>query len=597
MDALDIIINIIKLAGGLALFLYGMGLMGDSLETISGSTMERVLQKLTNNPIKGVLLGAVITGIIQSSSATTVIVVGLVNAGVLKLTSAVGVIMGANIGTTVTAQILRLGDVGEDGGIMQLFNPSSLAPIICVLGFLIYILAKRKRNKDLALIFIGLGVLFFGMLNMEAAVKPIAEMDGVKELFLMFKNPLLGVLVGAVVTAVIQSSSASIGILQALSSTGLITFGAAFPIIMGQNIGTCITPILASIGASKNAKRSAMVHLYFNIIGTIIFLLGVYAIQYTIGLPFWDDEVNRGVIANFHTLFNVTVTIILLPFYKLLAKLATLTIPDKKAVSSEEDDDESIDTMQDILLVSPAVALTQTKEALVKMGNCSLKNYRKSIGLFENYDDKVFDKIKTREDLIDKLEDRISSYTIKLNEKNLTDEESRAITEILHLVNEYERVGDYAINLAEQAQYLYDKKLSFSQSAIDDLKAIGDAAEEVISMAVEAYMNNDIKLAKRIEPLEETIDIMIDKLKYKHIKRLKEGTCAIDLGVNFLEALTGIERISDHCSNVAVYILSFNYGADDLNRHEYISALHSGSDPHYERLISEYKDKYLVRIE
>ena len=596
------IFMIISLAGGLALFLYGMSMLGSGLEKLSGGRMERTLEKLTKNVFMSVLLGALVTAAIQSSSATTVIVVGLVNAGILKLKPAVGVIMGANIGTTVTAQILRLGDLDSNQNVnifMKFLKPTTLAPLVAIVGILFFMVSKRTKYKDIGQMLIGFGILFTGMQAMEAAVRPLGENPQFAQLFQSLSNPILGVLVGAGVTALIQSSSASIGILQALSSTGAITFSSAFPIIMGQNIGTCITPILSSIGANKNAKRAASVHLYFNIIGTTIFLIGVYAIQHFIGFSFWSESINKGGIANFHTLFNVIVTIILIPFSGLLAKLAELTIRDGKK-GTEDDlgiDSTALAKLDERFLISPSLAVAQCEIVVANMGKLAKSNFGKTIKLFSKYDAKLAERIREREDAIDKMEDKVNNYLVKLTDRELTDQESKQVTHLLRVVSEFERVGDYSINLIECAEMLRDKEVCFSEKAMRELYAITDAVQEIIDMSLTAFENNDVELSRKIEPLEETIDTMEDTLKFRHIQRLKNGHCTIDAGVVFLEALTNLERISDHCSNIAVYIIGTNYDKESLNRHDYIKRMHQGDTADYQQYSKLYYDKYFTRIE
>ena len=596
------IFMIISLAGGLALFLYGMSMLGSGLEKLSGGRMERTLEKLTKNVFMSVLLGALVTAAIQSSSATTVIVVGLVNAGILKLKPAVGVIMGANIGTTVTAQILRLGDLDSNQNVnifMKFLKPTTLAPLVAIVGIIFFMVSKRTKYKDIGQMLIGFGILFTGMQAMEAAVRPLGENSQFAQLFQSLSNPILGVLVGAGVTALIQSSSASIGILQALSSTGAITFSSAFPIIMGQNIGTCITPILSSIGANKNAKRAASVHLYFNIIGTTIFLIGVYAIQHFIGFSFWSESINKGGIANFHTLFNVIVTIILIPFSGLLAKLAELTIRDGKK-GTEDDlgiDSTALAKLDERFLISPSLAVAQCEIVVANMGKLAKSNFGKTIKLFSKYDAKLAERIREREDAIDKMEDKVNNYLVKLTDRELTDQESKQVTHLLRVVSEFERVGDYSINLIECAEMLRDKEVCFSEKAMRELYAITDAVQEIIDMSLTAFENNDVELSRKIEPLEETIDTMEDTLKFRHIQRLKNGHCTIDAGVVFLEALTNLERISDHCSNIAVYIIGTNYDKESLNRHDYIKRMHQGDTADYQQYSKLYYDKYFTRIE
>ena len=596
------IFMIISLAGGLALFLYGMSMLGSGLEKLSGGRMERTLEKLTKNVFMSVLLGALVTAAIQSSSATTVIVVGLVNAGILKLKPAVGVIMGANIGTTVTAQILRLGDLDSNQNVnifMKFLKPTTLAPLVAIVGIIFFMVSKRTKYKDIGQMLIGFGILFTGMQAMEAAVRPLGENPQFAQLFQSLSNPILGVLVGAGVTALIQSSSASIGILQALSSTGAITFSSAFPIIMGQNIGTCITPILSSIGANKNAKRAASVHLYFNIIGTTIFLIGVYAIQHFIGFSFWSESINKGGIANFHTLFNVIVTIILIPFSGLLAKLAELTIRDGKK-GTEDDlgiDSTALAKLDERFLISPSLAVAQCEIVVANMGKLAKSNFGKTIKLFSKYDAKLAERIREREDAIDKMEDKVNNYLVKLTDRELTDQESKQVTHLLRVVSEFERVGDYSINLIECAEMLRDKEVCFSEKAMRELYAITDAVQEIIDMSLTAFENNDVELSRKIEPLEETIDTMEDTLKFRHIQRLKNGHCTIDAGVVFLEALTNLERISDHCSNIAVYIIGTNYDKESLNRHDYIKRMHQGDTADYQQYSKLYYDEYFTRIE
>lgn len=595
------IFNIISLGGGLALFLFGMNILGTGLEKVSSGRMEKTLEKLTNNVFTGVLLGALVTAAIQSSSATTVIVVGMVNAGILKLRSAVGVIMGANIGTTVTGQILRLGDLensANTGMLMELFKPTTLAPLMAIIGILIFMISKRPKRKVVGEILIGFGILFQGMFSMEAAVQPLQESEMLKSVFLQIQNfPLLGVLVGTVVTAIIQSSSASVGILQALSSTGAITYSSAFPIIMGQNIGTCITALLASIGTSKNARRAAMVHLYFNVIGTIVFLTGTYLIQYFIGFPFWYDNIDKGGIANIHTIFNVVVTLLFIPFAGALARLAEWTVRDKKSeVANGEQEENALEPLDERFLVSPALAIGQSEAVLEKMGSYALKNFREVVTLFEKYDLKKVERINDTEDAIDKMEDRINNYLLKINEEEITEDESKDVTLLLRLVSEFERIGDYSINLMERAEVLYDKQVKFSEKAMREFHTICDAVEEIVEMALEAYRTKDMSIAVHIEPLEETIDTLEDTLKLKHIKRLKNGQCTIDAGLVFLEVLTNLERISDHCSNIGVYLIGHQKDKESLNRHEYIKKMHQGATGDYNQLMQQYMDKYMLEI-
>lgn len=588
------IFNIIGMAGGLGLFLYGMTILSNGLEKASGGLMEKVLAKMSGNVFSGILFGALVTAAVQSSSATTVIVVGLVNAGLLTLKGAVGIIMGANIGTTMTTQILRLTRLeGESDGpfILQLCKPSNFSSVLIVIGLIIIMVSKKNKNKTVGEIMMGIGILFTGMILMQEKIAPLAEMPQFEEIFAALKNPILGVLVGTVFTAVIQSSAASIGILQALSTSGAITFAAAFPIIMGTNIGTCATPLISSVGASKNAKRAAMIHFYFNLIGTVVFLIGVYIIQYTVGLSFWDKNFTTGSIANFHTIFNVLVTIMFLPFYTLLEKLAVITIRDKK----NSDDDETFtkeDLLDDRFLVTPSVAIAQATEAVVQMGHLAHKNFVSVSTLFDKYDLKVIDKIKEREELLDRLEDRVGQYLIKLNDCGLNEDESRYVTTLFHLISEYERIGDYSVNIYETADVLYEKEISFSDQANKELKVVCSAITEITRLAVEATQTGDMDILTEIEPLEEVVDRIVEDLKAIHIDRSKNGLCNIEVGINFIDILTNVERISDHCSNIAIYLIANQRKYTSLKKHEYLDNLHRNGPDYYDKKIKEYSERF-----
>ncbi len=591
------IFNIIGMAGGLGLFLYGMTILSNGLEKASGGLMEKVLAKMSSNVFSGILFGALVTAAVQSSSATTVIVVGLVNAGLLKLKGAVGIIMGANIGTTMTTQILRLTNLeGETDGpfLLQLCKPSNFSAMLIVAGLIIIMLSKKNKNKNVGEIMMGVGILFTGMILMQEKIAPLAELPQFEEIFATLSNPVLGVLVGTVFTAIIQSSAASIGILQALSTSGAITFSSAFPIVMGTNIGTCATPLISSVGASKNAKRAAMIHFYFNLIGTIVFLIGVYVIQYTVGLPFWERNFDTGSIANFHTIFNVTVTILFLPVYTILEKLAVWTVRDKK----NSEDDETFtkeDLLDDRFLVTPNVAIAQASEAVVQMGHLAHKNFISVTTLFDKYDLKVIDKIREREDLIDRLEDRVGQYLIKLNNCGLNEDESRMVTTLFHLISEYERIGDYTVNICETAEILYEKEMSFSDQAKCELKVTCEAITEIIRLAIAATQSNSMEILLEIEPLEEVVDRIVEELKAVHIDRAKNGLCNIEVGINFLDILTNAERISDHCSNIAIYLIANNQKFTGLKKHEYLDNLHKNGPKSYEEKIADYAEKYSLK--
>lgn len=584
---------IVSLLGGLALFLYGMSMLGSGLEKLSGGRLEQTLEKLTNNVFKGVLLGALVTGAIQSSSATTVIVVGLVNARILKLRQAIGIIMGANIGTTVTAHILRLSDLSSDNFFLMLLKPTTLAPVVGIIGILMVMVGKKQKYKTLGEILLGFCILFTGMFNMEAAVSPLSESPEFAGLFASLSNPVIGVLVGAGVTAIIQSSSASIGILQALSSTGIITWSSAIPIILGQNIGTCITPILASIGASKNAKRTAAVHLSFNIIGTCVFLIVIYTIQSFSPFSFWDLPIDKGGIANFHTTFNVCVTLMFLPFVGLLEKLVIHLIPDQQ--TADEVDDPAI-ALDDRLLTSPGLAIQHCRDAVLQMGKLARKNFSASVRQLEQYNHKEAEKIREREDTIDRLEDRLGNYMLKIPQDNLSEQSSATISALLHILSEFERIGDYSINLVEFAENMESTGAEFSPQAQFELTTIGEAVGEAIDMALGCFEKQDLALAETIEPLEEVVDQMQETLKDRHINRLRNGQCTVDAAFPFVESLSCLERISDHCSNIGVYMISYVRGSDEVDHHTYIMQLHSGQVGHYNEQFRRYTEKYYDQI-
>lgn len=597
MSKTEIIQICITTFGGVALLLYGMHILGNGLEKISGGKMEKILEKLTNNIFKAVILGALVTAVIQSSGATTVIVVGLVNSGILKLSSAVGIIMGANIGTTITGQILRLGDLESNasvGTLMEFLTPTYLAPFLAIIGIVIIMATKKDNIKAVGDICIGLGILFTGMLSLTESVKPLSELEAFRSVFASLENPFLGVLAGAVITALLQSSSASVGILQAVSTTGLLKFSAAFPIIMGQNIGTCSTSIISSIGASKNAKRAAMVHFYFNLIGTLLFLSVIYILKALGKISGWDDVMDMGSIANFHTFFNIIVTVFFIPFHKLLEKLAVLTI---RMAPDSEDDDAALESGENILdsrfLKSPSLAIQHANNAVAYMGNMSKANFVSSCELYSNFDAKTVEKIKEREDIIDRIEDRLNSYLVSITDCELSAAESRNVTFLIHTITDFERIGDYAYNIMERAEAMHEKEQNLSEEGVRDMQLIAGAVTEVIDMAVTTVEYDDSATAAKIEPLEETIDMLEYKLKNRHIDRLKEGSCAIDRGVHFLDILSDMERVADHCSNVGVHILSKNSSPkDELNHHEYIEKIHKGESREYKEALEQYSVKY-----
>lgn len=587
------IFDVMKLAGGIALFLYGMTIMGSGLEKIAGGKMESTLQKLTSSTVRSVLLGALITGVIQSSAATTVIVIGLVNSGIMQLSQAIGIIMGANIGTTVTGQILRLSDLSGDSFWMQMVKPEHMAPVIAFAGAILFVFFKAPKKRNIGQILMGFGLLFTGMSTMTVAVEPLRDSPLFIKMFTSLQNPFLGVLAGILVTVAIQSSSASVGILQALSSTGAVTWGSAIPIILGQNIGTCSTPLMASIGASKAARRSAVVHLYFNVIGTVIFMTVIYGAKAIFGFSWWNDKMNMGDIANFHTLFNVVVTLLFIPFTKVLAKLAELTIPDSKGEKAEIE----IPILDERLFNSPAVAIQQAKSAVETMARNAQANYCEAVPVLFSHDAETLNLIQQRESVLDKLEVSISNYLIKITDKELSESESHTVNELINFVVEFERIGDYAINVVERSGEMYDKELTFSDTARRELDVLDKAVREILSLTITAFQADDAVEAERVEPLEETIDLIIETLRDRHIRRLQNGACAIESGIIFLEILTNIERISDHCSNVAARIMGNQSEDDHFDTHELRRNMHAGYVPNFNEMLAQDKETYYAPLE
>jgi len=584
METFDIF-NVLNMLGDLALFLFGMNYMGDSLERASSGKLESLLEKMTNSRIKGVLLGLVVTAIIQSSSATTVTVVGFVNSGIMKLAQAVPVIMGANIGTTVTAWLLSLTGISGDSLLLQLLKPTSFTPVLAIIGAAMIMFSKTEKKKDSAGILLGFAVLMYGMDMMSAAVKPLAEIESFRNLLLMFENPLLGVLAGLVLTAVIQSSSASVGILQALSLTGTITYGAALPIIMGQNIGTCVTALISCIGANRNARRAAMVHLYFNIIGTIVFMIAYLIAKYLLSIGLFAQIIDAAGVATVHSVFNVTCTILLLPFTKVLEKLACMTIRDRR-----ENAEEAVVMLDERLLTTPVFALARCKDLTAQMSDLAADTMHSAMSLIDKYTLEGAGRVSSGENKVDVYEDKLGSFLVKLSASRLSDNESREASKILHGIGDLERISDHAVNIMEVGQELHDKRLQFSPDAQAELTVVTDAIKEILDLAIRAYQSNDVPLAKSVEPLEEVIDDIIHELKLRHIERLKAGRCTVEMGFILNDLLTNYERVADHCSNLAICVIELDQG--ELNAHEY--ATRTGSELNFAAFYNTTKRKYAL---
>ena len=579
------ITHITSLLGGIALFLYGMSIMGAGLEKLAGGKMQGVLQKLTSSTIKGVIFGTLITGVIQSSACTVVICVGLVNSGIMTLTQSVGVIMGANIGTTVTGQLIRMADISGDSLWLTLIQPKTFAPVVAFIGCIFYVFLRNAKKKNIGQIMLGFGILFTGMNLMDTGVSPLRESAAFQNLFVSMTNPILGVLVGVVVTVIIQSSSASVGILQALSSS-------AIPIILGAHIGTAFTPLLTIGGSSKDGKRAALIHLYFNVIGSIILLALVYAVQFTIGIPMWHDVMNKSSIANIHTLSSVCAMLLFLPCSGILSKLAMLTVPD----NAEEAQELSMPVLDERLFKSPAVALQQAKNAVIKMSRRAARNVNLAAPLLLKMDEDTISAIKIRENLIDRMEVAISNYLIKMTDQELGDDESHEVTELLNFVTEFERIGDYAVNIMEKAEELNEKEASFSESAQKELLLLEQALERILALTNDAFENDDMHKAAQVEPLEEVIDVMVERLRDQHIRRLKDGVCSIDTGVVFLDVLNNAERISDHCSNIAARLIGMDAG-EDYDSHTLKSIMHHNPTKDYMLEYEECRKTYLTPLE
>lgn len=579
MDLFDVL----TLIGGLSLFLFGMNIMGQALERKAGNKLNDLLAKMTNSKFKGFLTGLVITAVIQSSSATTVMVVGFVNSGLMTLRQAINVIMGANIGTTITSWILSLGDIDGSSILITLLKPTSFTPILALVGIIFYMFLKDDSKKDIGSILLGFATLMFGMDTMSNAVSGLANVPGFSNLFILFTNPLLGVLVGALLTAIIQSSSASVGILQALSSTGQVTYGAAVPIIMGQNIGTCVTCLLSSIGTNKNARRAAVVHLLFNTIGTVVILTLFCIIKTFVYIPLLSEQASMFGIALTHSIFNVLCVMILLPMSALLEKLALRIIPDDKIK-------EKYDELDTRLFVTPTLALAQAKSSLSDMADTSRKAITMALKSVNNYSDKLYEDILKQEDKNDRYEDKIGTYLVDLSSKNnLSESESKEVSKMLKIIGDLERIADHAINIGQASRELRDKNLSLSEDAIKEMDNMLNAVKECVDLSLLAFEKDDLSIALKIPPLEEVIDELKAILRANHIDRVKRRQCSIEAGFIWSDLLTNLERVGDHCNNIATEII------DDLNydnRYFHKTKRHASDDEGYDAMYRDYSLKY-----
>ena len=580
--------NALNLLCGLALFLYGMHVMGEGLTRASGGKLESILESLTKSKIKAVLLGAGVTAIIQSSSATTVMVVGFVNSGIMRLSQAAGVIMGANIGTTVTSWILSLTGLQGDSLLLTLCKPATFTPVLAFIGVCLLLFAKGDKKHDAGSIMIGFAVLMTGMTTMSNAVLPLQGEEWFTSLFVRFSNPILGVLVGALVTGIIQSSSASVGILQALSATGVITYGSAIPIIMGQNIGTCVTALISSVGATKNARRAAMVHLYFNIIGVTIFLFGFYGLNAVCHFAFVDSTIEAWGIAVVHSAFNILATLILLPFANGLEKLAILTIPD----SPEK---ESFALLDERLLNTPAVAVERARSATADMAELARVGVVQAMSLTHQWNDELAQKVRDEESTVDRYEDALGTYLVKLSGRELSHADSQSVNTLLHTISDFERISDHSVNLLESAEEMHQKNIEFSKDAQEELQVLEDAVQDILSRTTDAFRKGDLHLASKVEPLEAVVNELVRAIKAHHIARLQTGSCSIEYGFVLDDLLTNYERVCDHCSNVAV--AQIEVAQDSFDTHAYLNDLRHGKDTkeseEFHRRLDKYRERYL----
>lgn len=584
--------SILTLLGGLAMFLYGMQVMGDGLEKLSGGKLEKILENLSSNRIKAVLVGAAVTAVIQSSSATTVMVVGFVNSGIMHLSQAVGFIMGANIGTTITAWILSLAGIESSNFFVKLLNPSSFSPILALIGVIFIVFIHDEKKKDIGNIMVGFAVLMFGMNTMSGAVKPLAQVPEFTNILLKFSNPVLGVLAGALLTAIIQSSSASVGILQALCVTGAVQYGTALPIIMGQNIGTCITAMLSSIGATKNAKRAAVVHLYFNIVGTIAFMGVFYLLNTFLHFSFINEVAGPAGIAVIHSAFNIIATVVLLPFGDVLVKMACATIRDTKEEKAISAEDQEFMILESRFLSNPGIAIEQSKTAAKKMAEQSRNALKLSFGLLDQFDEENAFRVEKIESKVDRYEDELGTYLIKLNQKDLSLEDSHSLSIMLHCIGDFERISDHAFSIMKSAKEMSEKNAVFSQQAVKELHVMEKAVSDIVDKAYAVFANQDMQLAEEIEPLEEVVDELSRELKRRHVNRLRAGECTIEMGFILSDVTTCLERIADHCSNIAVCVTQVR--EDLYDTHSHLDTVKNAPGEHFHHELEVARLNYML---
>lgn len=582
------IFGLLTMVGGLALFLYGMEVLGDGLKKASGGKLEIILEKLTSNKLLAVLLGAGVTAIIQSSSATTVMVVGFVSSGIMSLSRAVGVILGANVGTTITAWILSLAEMSGTGFIFELLKPTSFSPIFAIVGVSILMMSNNEKRKNAATIMIGFAVLMFGMDVMSGAVKPLADVPEFRSLLLKFSNPFLGMLVGLIFTAVIQSSSASIGVLQALCMSGAVSYATAIPIIMGQNIGTCVTALISSAASSKNAKRTALVHLYYNFMKVAFFMIPFYVLNSFMDFAFMESSASALGVAVIHTAFNVLMLIIIFPFTQVLEKLVYFTIP--LTEEEQEKDARKVQILDPIFLDRPALALEMCKNAAIEMAKYAKEGMLLAMELIGNYDEKKAQKVKELEDMVDHYEDELGSYLVKINGHHMSPKDSQEVSILLHCIGDFERISDHSVNIMASAREMYEKKAEFSNKAQEELAIFTKAVTDILDAAMKVFCEEDLQLAKKVEPMEENIDYLSEEMKKRHIKRLRKGKCTIEMGFVLSDITTNYERVSDHCSNIAICLLQLN--EEGFDTHEYQDVISSKDNKAYVEEVKRLREYY-----
>lgn len=589
MDAAQIITSVVQMLLGLAFFLFGMNVMSSDLEKLAGGKLEVLLKKFTKNPILGIIFGALITIAVQSSSAVTVMLVGLVNSGIMHFSQTIFIIFGANIGTTLTAWILSLSGIESDNIAMMMLKPENFSPILAFIGVMFVMFSKNSKRKSLGSVFVGFAVLMYGMEFMGSAMDPIKDIEGIENVFIQFNNPLFGVFIGAVITAVIQSSAASVGMLQALALTGLIDIGMVIPIVMGQNIGTCVTAVISAVGTNSKAKRVAFLHTALNVIGTVLFTSVFWIADSAIDIALFREPATAWSIALVHSIFNVALTVVLAPFAKPLIKLTELCVKDKDA---EKKSNVHLFSMDERLLATPAIAVSECNNSTVKMAETAKQMIITSFAAMCEYDKETEEWLQLQEEILDAYEDDIGSFLVKVSALSLSESDSRKTGRMLHAIGNFERLGDHALNLLESGREMSEKKISFSPGAYDELTVLTDALIEIISLTTKAYAENDVELASRVEPLEQVIDRLTEKVRRRHIDRLKAGECTIELGFILSDILNNCERISDHCSNIAVAVIES--ATDGYDAHSYLSSVKSGNEM-FDEEFRQYKEKYRLQ--